>query len=122
MEVEQPVLTAKQRKKQRYKENRRRRRQQEETKQREELQKAMNDAVEREQKKQEEQSREKKFKDMRALFKAKLGEKRIQRSSKATKERVLEQTLKQIGIDKEKFKADMEAVKKQGGLEINLKN
>jgi hypothetical protein len=61
-------------------------------------------------------------KKLRDLCRAKRGEKRIMRSSKKQKEAILNKTLKQIGIDKEKFKADLEAVRKQGGLEINMKH
>ena len=60
-------------------------------------------------------------KELSNLLKSKLGEKRINRSSKLNKELILDKTLKNLGIEKEKFKADLEAVKKQGGLEINLK-
>ena len=51
----------------------------------------------------------------------KINERRIMRNTKESKEIILEKTLNDIGIDKEKFKADLEAVKKQGGLQINLK-
>lgn len=54
-----------------------------------------------------------KLKKLRNLCKSKRGEMRIQRSSKKKKEAVLDQILQQIGIDKEKFKADLEAVRKQ---------
>jgi len=57
----------------------------------------------------------------RALLRAKIIEKNIQRSSKAVKENVLNKTLKDAGLDIENFKKDMEAVKKQGGLEMNYK-
>lgn len=60
-------------------------------------------------------------KELSNLLKSKLGEKRINRSSKLNKELILDKTLKNLGIEKDKFKADLEAVKKQGGLEINLK-
>ncbi len=60
-------------------------------------------------------------KELSNLLKSKLGEKRIDRSSKLNKELILDKTLKNLGIEKDKFKADLEAVKKQGGLEINLK-
>jgi len=60
-------------------------------------------------------------KELRNMLRSKIGEKRIQRSTKQQKERVLEKTLKDIGIDKEKFKADIEAVKKQGGFTLNMK-
>ena len=56
------------------------------------------------------------------LLKSKITEKQIYRSGNNQKEKVLEKTLGSLGIDKDKFKADLEAIKKQGGLEINLKN
>lgn len=59
--------------------------------------------------------------ELRNLLKAKIGEQRIQRASKQNKEKILDQTLRKIGIDKEKFKQDLEAVKKQGGMEISMK-
>jgi len=58
--------------------------------------------------------------ELRNMLRAKIGEKRIQRSSKQNRENILDKTLKDIGIDKEKFKKDLEEVKKQGGLEMNL--
>ena len=60
-------------------------------------------------------------KELKELLHAKIEEKRISRSSKQQKEAVLDQTLKKIGIDKDKFRADLEAVRKQGGLEVNMK-
>ena len=59
--------------------------------------------------------------ELSKLLKAKLGEKCIGRSSKKAKEEILTKTLNHLGIEKDKFKADLEAVKKQGGLEINMK-
>jgi len=56
------------------------------------------------------------------LLNSKIKEKQIYRSGNNQKEKVLEKTLGSLGIDKDKFKADLEAVKKQGGLEINMKN
>jgi hypothetical protein len=58
--------------------------------------------------------------ELRNMLRAKIGEKRIERSSKQSKENILDKTLKDIGIDKEKFKKDLEEIKKQGGLEMNL--
>ena len=52
----------------------------------------------------------------------KIGEKSIQRSSKENKELILGKMLQEIDIDKDKLKADLEALKKQGGLELNIKN
>ena len=51
----------------------------------------------------------------------KIGEKGINRNTKKNKEKILDKGLKDLGIDKEKFKEDLEKIKKQGGLEINLK-
>ena len=60
-------------------------------------------------------------KELSKLLRDKLGEKCICRSSKKAKEEVLNKTLKHFGIEKDKLKADLDAVKKQGGLEIKLK-
>jgi hypothetical protein len=60
-------------------------------------------------------------KELTKLLRDKLGEKCIGRSSKKAKEEVLNKTLKHFGIEKDKFKADLDAVRKQGGLEINVK-
>jgi hypothetical protein len=49
-----------------------------------------------------------------------LEERKINRSTKETKEKILTKTLKKMNIDKEKLKVDMEEVRKQGGLSINL--
>lgn len=67
-----------------------------------------------------EKNSEDKRQELKNMLKAKIGEKRIQRSNKEQKEQVLEKTLKNIGIDKEKFNKDLEAFKKQGGLKINM--
>ena len=56
------------------------------------------------------------------LLKSKITDKQICRSGKNQRETVLEKTLGSLGIDKDKFKADLEAIKKQGGLEISMKN
>ena len=45
---------------------------------------------------------------------------KISRGSKHSKEMVLENVLKKMGLDKDKLKADIIAVKKQGGLTIDL--
>lgn len=58
--------------------------------------------------------------ELRRKLRAKIGESRISRGSKQSKEKVLETTLKRMGLDKDKLKADIEALKKQGGLTINL--
>jgi hypothetical protein len=59
--------------------------------------------------------------DLRERLKAKIEDKCMARSSKKVKETVLNKTLKHFGIEKDKLKADLDAVKKQGGLEIKLK-
>ena len=61
-------------------------------------------------------------KQLSNLLKSKITEKQISRSGKIQRETVLEKTLGSLGIDKDKFKADLEAIKKQGGLEISMKN
>lgn len=63
-----------------------------------------------------------KRKQLLELLKSKIQDKQMGRSGKDQKEKVLEKTLGSLGIDKDKFKADLEAVKKQGGLEISMKN
>jgi len=56
------------------------------------------------------------------LLKSKITEKQMGRIGRNQRETVLEKSLGSLGIDKDKFKADLEAIKKQGGLEINIKN
>ena len=63
-----------------------------------------------------------KRKQLSSLLKSKITEKQICRSGKNQKEMVLEKSLGSLGIDKDKFKADLEQIKKQGGLEISMKN
>tara|TARA_B100001094_G_scaffold323278_2_gene373864 strand:+ start:396 stop:599 length:204 start_codon:yes stop_codon:yes gene_type:complete len=58
--------------------------------------------------------------ELRAKLRAKLSESRISRSSKKQKDQILTTTLKDMGIDKAKLTADMEAVKKEGGFTLNL--
>ena len=54
--------------------------------------------------------------ELRSKLKIKLGDKRLNRSSKMKKEVVIDKNLKKLGIDKDKLKNDIEAVKKQGGF------
>ncbi len=58
--------------------------------------------------------------ELLAKLQAKIGQVRVCRSSKHNKERILEQTLSKVGLDKDKLKADIKALKKQGGLTINI--
>ena len=54
--------------------------------------------------------------ELRNKLKLKLNEKSLSRSTKIKKEAVVDKKFKKLGIDKEKFKSDLEAVKKQGGF------
>ena len=56
----------------------------------------------------------------REELRAKLSESKINRSSKKQKDQILTTTLKDMGIDKDRLTADMEAVKKEGGFTLNL--
>lgn len=58
--------------------------------------------------------------ELRNALKAKITEKQIERSTKDRKEQVLDKTLKNLGLDKEKLKKDLEELKKQGGLKIDM--
>jgi len=58
--------------------------------------------------------------ELKKRLKARIEEGKISRSSKLAKQDILDKTLKNMGIDKEKLEKDMEEVKKQGGLTINL--
>jgi len=60
------------------------------------------------------------LKELRLLCASKRGELQLKRSSKVCRESVFSKTLKDIGIDKDKLKKDLEEIKKQGGLEIKL--
>lgn len=57
----------------------------------------------------------------RAILQAKIAEKRLQRASRHAKDQILERTMKSMGIEKEKFQKDLEAVTKAGGLTIDAK-
>lgn len=59
-------------------------------------------------------------KELKAKLRAKLEEGKIMRSSKQTKQQIFDKTLKSMDIDTEKLRKDMEELKKQGGLSINL--
>lgn len=58
--------------------------------------------------------------ELKKRLRARIEEGKISRSSKVVKQDILDKTLKNMGIDKEKLEKDMEEVKKQGGLTINL--
>ena len=46
----------------------------------------------------------------------KILEKSLKRSSNVRKETIMDRDFKKMGIDKEKFQSDLEAIKKQGGF------
>ena len=54
--------------------------------------------------------------ELKSKLKSKILDKRLKRSSNIRKDILIDKNFKKMGIDKEKFKADLEAVKKQGGL------
>jgi|TARA_Y100000389_G_scaffold106355_1_gene103311 hypothetical protein len=58
--------------------------------------------------------------ELRQKLRDKITAGQLQRSSKQKKEYVVEKSLKKMGIDKEKLEKDMQAVKNQGGLSVNL--
>jgi len=59
--------------------------------------------------------------ELRKKLRAKIGERQIQRSTKHCREMVLDQTMKSMGLDRQKLKDDLAAIKQQGGLTISLK-
>lgn len=50
-----------------------------------------------------------------------LGAKKIERSSKQNREKVLRETLGSIGIDKDRFMEDMEKVRKEQGNKVEMR-
>lgn len=57
--------------------------------------------------------------ELRAMLTARIGEKRIQRSSKKNRENTLKKTLKDVDINYDDFKKAIETVKKSGGFSMN---
>ena len=53
---------------------------------------------------------------LRDSLKSKIAEKSLKRSSNVRRDNLIDKNFKKMGIDKDKFQADLEAVKKQGGL------
>lgn len=53
--------------------------------------------------------------ELRNKLRERIVERQIGRSSKENKEKILTDTLQSMGIDKEKFKKDLEAIQKAGG-------
>ena len=56
--------------------------------------------------------------ELRTKLREKIAIQRITRGTKEQKENTLEKALKDMGVDQEKLKADLKAVKAQGGLTI----
>ena len=59
---------------------------------------------------------------LRRKLRQKLGEKKITRGTRKTQEKIFEKSLKKMGLDKDRFKKDLEAVKKQGSISLDVKN
>jgi hypothetical protein len=58
--------------------------------------------------------------DLRKKLRDRIGEKKINRNKKQSKETILKNTLAKMGIDSEKLKEDLEKVNKENGFSINI--
>jgi len=59
---------------------------------------------------------------LRKKLYSKMGERKIQRSTKKSKEKILEEGLKDMGIDKKKLMDDINRLQEMGGkLELDFK-
>lgn len=58
--------------------------------------------------------------ELRKKLRQKIATQKMGRSTKKTKEKVLDKEFKSQGVDFEKLKKDLEAVQKQGGLTLNM--
>lgn len=58
--------------------------------------------------------------ELRKKLKEKIGEKKINRNKKQSKETILKNTLGKMGIDSVKLKEDLEKVNKEKGFSINI--
>jgi|LakMenE18May11ns_1017448.scaffolds.fasta_scaffold9959251_13 hypothetical protein len=54
--------------------------------------------------------------ELKNKLKHKINDQSLKRSSNVKKELLIDKNFKKLGIDKQKFKDDLEAVKKQGGF------
>ena len=61
-----------------------------------------------------------KKKELRQKLREKLQEKQINRSTHHAKNSILKQTMGKMGLDYEKFKADLANLQKEKGFSINL--
>ena len=59
-------------------------------------------------------------KKLREKLREKILHRQMSRGSRENQEKILEKTFATMGIDKDKFKADIEAVRKQGGLTLKI--
>jgi len=59
--------------------------------------------------------------ELRKKLKTKIEGKQIDRLDKKSRTKILDDSLKNMGIDKERLLKDIKEVNKQGGLEINKK-
>lgn len=60
--------------------------------------------------------------ELLAKLKARLDEKRIDRSAKKVKENIVKQSIEEAGLDLDKFKEALETVKKAGGFSMNTQD
>lgn len=58
--------------------------------------------------------------ELRKKLREKIGEKKINRNKKQSKETILKNTLGKMGIDSVKLKEDLEKVNKEKGFSINI--
>ena len=58
--------------------------------------------------------------ELRQKLREKIGEKKINRNKKQSKETILKNTLGKMGIDSVKLKEDLEKVNKEKGFSINI--
>lgn len=54
--------------------------------------------------------------NLKSKLKMKISDQSLRRSSKIKKETLIDKNLKKLGVDKEKLKNDIEALKAQGGF------
>ena len=59
--------------------------------------------------------------ELRKTLRAKIEEKRISRSGKKQKEKILEKTMQEMDLNYAELKEDLEKIKKKGGLYLTLK-
>jgi hypothetical protein len=57
--------------------------------------------------------------ELKSMLKARIGEKRIERSSKKIRVDTLKKTLKDVDIDYDEFKKSLDVVKNAGGFSMN---